>query len=86
MKIDIKTFAATCALVWGFGVLLGTRWIILLDGSQEGAPMLGDLYRGYTLTPIGSLIGFVWALADGFIGRAIFAWVYNKLRSRVAAA
>jgi hypothetical protein len=86
MKLDIKAFAVTCALVWGSGVLVGTWWIILLDGSQDTAPMLGDLYRGYTLTPLGSLIGLTWALADGFIGGAIFAWLYNKLSSRVTAS
>lgn len=86
MKLDIKAFAITCALVWGSGVLLGTWWIILLDGPQEAAPMLADLYRGYRLTPTGSLIGFVWALIDGLIGGAIFAWLYNKLSSRVATA
>ena len=40
-------------------------------------------YRGYTVTPIGSLIGLVWALVDGFIGGAIFAWVYNRIAERL---
>jgi len=79
MKLDIKAFAIACALVWGSGVLLGTWWIIILDGSQEGIPLLGGIYRGYTITPVGSLIGLAWAVVDGLIGGAIFAWLYNKL-------
>ena len=83
MKLDIKAFAVACAIVWGSGVLLGTWWIILLDGPQDTAvPALGSLYRGFTLTPVGSLIGLAWACVDGFIGGAIFAWLYNKLRAQ----
>jgi hypothetical protein len=79
MKLDIKACAIACALVWGSGVLLGTWWIIILDGAQEGIPLLGSIYRGYTITPVGSLIGLAWAVVDGLIGGAIFAWLYNKL-------
>ncbi|SVD32273.1 uncharacterized protein METZ01_LOCUS385127, partial [marine metagenome] len=54
----------------------------LLDGVQDGPTALGALYRGYTFTPFGSLVGFAWAIADGYIGGAIFAWLYNKLLDR----
>lgn len=79
MKLDIRAFALACAILWGSGVLVGTWWIILLDGSQEGVPLLGSIYRGYTITPIGSLIGLIWAVVDGLLGGAIFAWIYNRL-------
>lgn len=85
MKIDIKAFALACGILWGGGVLLGSWWIILLDGPQGSAPLLGSIYRGYTLTPLGSLIGFAWALVDGFIAGAIFAWLYNTLLPRGSA-
>ena len=38
--------------------------------------------RGYNISPIGSLVGFVWALGDGLIFGAIFAWLYNHVSSR----
>ena len=82
MKLNIQTFALTCSIFWGLGLLMITWWIILLDGAQDGPTVLGALYRGYTLTPSGSLVGFAWAIADGYIGGAIFAWLYNKLLNR----
>jgi len=40
---------------------------------------LGRVYRGYAVTPLGSLIGMIWAFVDGLIGGAIFAWLYNLI-------
>jgi hypothetical protein len=37
---------------------------------------------GYTLTPMGSVLGLLWGLVDGLIGGAIFAWLYNWMRDR----
>jgi len=82
MKLNIKAFAMTCALVWGFGVFCLTWWVIALDGASGQVPFLGRLYRGYTISPLGSLIGLMWALGDGFVGGVVFAWLYNKLLPR----
>lgn len=79
MKFEIFPFALTCAIFWGIAIFLGTWWIIAFDGAQEGATMLGQIYRGYAITPVGSIIGLAWGFADGLIGGAIFAWLYNKL-------
>ena len=79
MKLDIRAFAVTCAIVWGLGLLIATWWIIALDGSSDRATFLGSIYRGYTITPVGSLIGLFWALVDGLVAGAIFAWLYNML-------
>ena len=77
MKLDVKAFALTCAIVWGAGLFMTTWWIIFLDGPSDGPTFLGSLYRGYSVTPVGSLIGLAWAVVDGLIGGAIFAWLYN---------
>ena len=79
MKLNVKAFALTCGLLWGIGLFLLTWWIILWDGSTAEPTFLGRIYRGYTVTPAGSLVGLLWALADGVIGGAIFAWLYNAL-------
>jgi hypothetical protein len=63
--------------MWGFGLLLITWWIILFDGASGAPTLVGKVYRGYNISFGGSLIGFIWALLDGLIGGAIFAWLYN---------
>lgn len=85
MRINILAFALTCSLVWGLGVFILAWWVIAFDGMGVDAGVLGHVYRGFALTPVGSLIGLVWALVDGFFGGAIFAWLYNLLASRLTS-
>ena len=82
MKLDVKAFALTCAVVWGLGLPLLTWWIIALDGPSLDPTWIGHVYRGYNLTFGGSLIGAVWAFADGLIGGAVFAWLYDFFEAR----
>ena len=82
MKLDVKAFAITCGLLMGLGLFLATWWIIIFDGSSDRMTFIGQIYRGYGLNGMGSLIGLVWGVVDGAIGGAIFAWLYNALASR----
>ena len=82
MKLKVKAFALTLGLIWGIGLFAITWWIILLEGASGDVTMIGKIYRGYEISPLGSLVGFVWGLVDGCIGGAIFAWLYNFLHER----
>jgi hypothetical protein len=79
MKFDVKAFALTCGLIWGLGLFFLTWWIIAFDGPTGEVTLMGRLYRGYTISAIGSLVGMIWAFFDGLIGGALFAWLYNLL-------
>lgn len=79
MKLDVKAFALTCAIVWGIGLFCLTWWLIALDGSTGEITFIGRLYRGYSISPFGSVVGMIWAFLDGLIGGAVFAWLYNVL-------
>lgn len=83
MKLNVKAFALTCGLVWGLGLFAITWWIILLDGATGEATLIGMVYRGYEISPSGSLFGLLWGLVDGTIGGAVFALVYNFIRERI---
>lgn len=79
MKLNIKAFGLACGIVWGLGIFFLTWWILFFEGNSVGPTFLSRIYRGYTITPVGSLVGLVWAAIDGWIGGLIFAWVYNAL-------
>ncbi len=83
MKLNTKAFALTCGMMWGFGVCFLTWWIIFFDGPTGEITFLGRMYRGYTISPMGSVIGLVWGFFDGLIDGAIFAWLYNLLVDRL---
>ncbi len=84
MKLNVKAFALAFGLIWGLGLFCLTWWIIVLDGASGETTIIGQVYRGFNISPVGSLIGLVWALADGAIGGAIFAWLYNCFVSSFA--
>ena len=85
MKLNVKAFALACGIIWAVGLFLLTWWIIMFDGATGEPTLIGRLYRGYTISPLGSVIGLVWAFFDGLIGGAIFAWLYNLLAGRGSA-
>ncbi len=92
MKLNIKAFALACGIIWGVGLLLITWWIILFEGQVDISapgytpPFLGLIYRGYSFTITGSLIGFAWAFFDALVGGAVLAWLYNLLCGNKSAA
>jgi hypothetical protein len=79
MKINVKAFAVTMGLWWGLGLFALTWWMILFQGATGDPTLVGEVYRGYNISPLGSLIGLAWGLADGFVGGAILAWLYNRV-------
>jgi hypothetical protein len=85
MRWNVKAFALTCGLVWGLGLFLLTWWIMAFEGATREPTLIGHLYRGYSISPAGSVIGLIWALSDGLLGGAIFAWAYNWIASRVSS-
>jgi len=82
MKLNVKAFGLTCGIVCGLGLFFLTWWVIAFDGASGERTLIGQLYRGYTISPTGSLIGLAWAFFDGWIGGAVFAWLYNVLVGR----
>jgi hypothetical protein len=79
MRFNVKALAITSGILWGLGLFCITWWVIFFEGSEGGPTALAHVYRGYSMTPLGSVIGLAWGLADGLIGGAIFAWVYNYI-------
>jgi len=84
MKLNVKAFSMTCGLLWSIGLFLLTWWFILFDGTTHEMTIIGRMYRGYSISPMGSVIGLIWALADGLIGGAIFAWTYNLIAKKLS--
>jgi hypothetical protein len=79
MRLNVSAFALTSALLWGVGLFAFTWWVIVLDGASGEPTLIGRLYRGYSLSPAGSVIGVLWALPDGLLFGAIFACLHNSL-------
>ena len=84
MKLNTKAFGVACGLIWGFGLFLITWWIIAFDGSTGELSFVGRIYRGYSISPLGSVMGLIWGAVDGFVGGFIFAWLYNFIAGKLS--
>lgn len=83
MKANLKAFSLTCGICLGVGIFLMTWWVILFEGASGASTPIGVVFRGYSVSTAGSIIGLIWGLVAGAIAGAVLAIVYNKLASGV---
>jgi hypothetical protein len=83
-RLNARAWGIAGGLVLGLGLFMATN-ILLLQGAPAGEPvgptlgLLGYFLPGYSVTFLGSLIGFVYMFVIGYaIGRVVGA-LYNKL-------
>ena len=84
LRINEQGWGIAIGAVLGLGLFIATNVLILRGGYDVGAhlSLLGVYFPGYSVTFVGSLIGFVYAFVLGYgIGRTIGV-VYNKLAHR----
>ena len=75
-KLNVKAFAVACGTLWGLAVF-GLGIFDMFGWGTKFLEVLSSLYIGYAPTLVGVFIGAIWAFADGFVGGAVLAWVYN---------
>ncbi len=82
MGLSIRSFAFTCALLWG-GCLLVVGLINLAAPSygDEFLRMMSSVYPGAdTARTMGSVvIGAIYGLVDGALFGCVFGWLYRAL-------
>ncbi len=83
MKLNPKAFGLAAGIIWGINWFFVTWWMILFEGITHDVTLIGRLYRGYTISPIGSLVGLVWGFVDGFLLGLLIAWLYNRIAPRI---
>ena len=81
MRIQEQGWGIACGLIAGLGLFVATIVLVVRGGPVVG-PRLGLLslyFPGYSVTVLGSVIGFVYAFVGGYaVGRGI-ATIYNRL-------
>ena len=82
MKLNVMAFGLACGIVWGIGVCCLAWWVMAFEGATGDLLVIGHIYRGFDVSPAGSVIGLVWGLLDGFFAGAVLALVYNFLVDR----
>lgn len=88
MQLSVKGLALTAGILWGAVTFLtGTANLIWPGYGAAMLELMASVYPGYVVGGFGSvIIGTLYALLDGAICGAIFAWLYNRLTGRAIAA
>ena len=83
MKLNVRAFALAIGLVWGLNWFFLTWFMIALDGISYEMTIIGRIYRGFTVSPVGSIAALLWGFLDGYLLGLLIAWIYNQLIPRL---
>jgi len=81
MRASEQGWGIAIGLLCGVGLTLATVFLVVKGGPNPGPHLglLGIYFPGYSVTWLGSVIGFVYAFVLGYaVGRTIAA-IYNRL-------
>lgn len=85
MKLNVKAFALAGGIIWGANWFFVAWWMMAFDGVTHEPTFLGLMYRGFTLSPLGSLVALAYGFVDGFMLGLLVAVLYNWLAPRFKA-
>lgn len=81
MKFSIKGLALALAILWGLAMLvMGLANLVWSSYGQQFLQTMSSVYPGYhaTRSIAEVIVGTLYGAVDGFIGGAVFAWLYNQ--------
>jgi hypothetical protein len=81
VRLNAMVAGIVTGLLAGLGLFVATNWLVLKGGRVVGPhlSLLGQYFIGYRVSFLGSLIGFAWAFALGFVAGAAVVWIYNRV-------
>jgi hypothetical protein len=79
MHLSAVVQGLAVGLVAGLAVFIATNWLVLKGGEVVGPhlALLGQFFIGYSVTFVGSLVGFGYAFAGGYLVGYLVARMYN---------
>lgn len=80
MKIKPVALGIGLGTVWGISLFI-TTWLSYFTGYGRLflEVLAQSIYPGYTISPLGSLLGLFYGFLDGLISGFFIALIYNKL-------
>jgi hypothetical protein len=80
-RMHEQGWGLACGVLLGLGLFIATNVLVIKGGDVVGPHLglLGIFFPGYSVTFLGSLIGFVYAFVVGYgFGRTVSV-IYNRL-------
>ncbi len=81
VRMSAKLTGLVLGLICGVALCLATIWLVIKGGPHPGAHLilLRQYFPGYSISVLGSLVGFLYAFIIGFVSGAAIGILYNRL-------
>jgi hypothetical protein len=81
LRLNARAWGIAMGLLFGLGLFIATNWLVLKGGPNVGQhlSLLGVYFPGYSVTFVGSVIGFVYAFVIGYALGRVIGTVYNRI-------
>jgi hypothetical protein len=79
LRLNATINGVVSGLAVGFLIFIATIWLVIKGGPVVGPnlSLLGQFFIGYSVTLIGSVIGFGYGFLTGFLFGYIVSAIYN---------
>jgi hypothetical protein len=83
VHLNAKLLGIVFGVLLGMGLFLATIFLVLKGGENVGQHLilLSQFFPGYSVTYMGSLVGFAYGFAVGMVVGSVLGAVYNKVAS-----
>jgi hypothetical protein len=80
LRLDAAAQAIAVGVLLGLGIFVATNWLVLKGGTVVGPnlALLAQFCPGYSVTFLGSLLGFGYGLVYGAVAGFAVSLVYNR--------
>ncbi|MGH7893875.1 MAG: hypothetical protein ACREQL_04355 [Candidatus Binatia bacterium] len=87
-RLEAGVQGVVVGLMVGLAVFLATNWLVLRGGPVVGPhlALLSQFFLGYEVSFVGSLVGFAWGAAYGFVAGYAVSVLYNRIAARAGTA
>ena len=84
LRLNGRAWGIAFGLLAGLGIFIATNILVLKGGPNPGQHlrMLRAFFPGYSVTFLGSLVGFVYSFVFGYATGRLIGTVYNSLVDR----
>ena len=83
VRLQTGVLTIVCALLGGVGLFVMTVWLLIKNGPQTGLhlQLLRYYFIGYSVTWLGSIVGFIYGALIG----SIVGWTIGKIYNSVVS-
>jgi hypothetical protein len=81
LRLNARAWGIAIGLLFGGGLFVATNVLVLKGGHNVGRhlSLLSAYLPGYSVTFVGSIIGFIYLFVIGYAVGRVIGMVYNKM-------